>query len=139
MIQRIQTLWLTLAGLAALLTLRFAFYFGTKLDGQQGKIAIQFTGVNNFILLILIVAVAVTCFIVIFLFRDRKLQLRLSLVALLISFINLVIYYNEVKKFDQGSLALTSVFTFIVPILIIMAIRGIYKDQKIIKSADRLR
>ncbi|MBC7850124.1 MAG: DUF4293 family protein [Chitinophagaceae bacterium] len=139
MIQRIQTLWLTLAGLAALLTLKFAFYFGNKLDPKQGKIATDFTGVNNFILLILIVAVAVTCIIAIFLFKDRKLQLRLAMAALLISIINLVIYYNEIKKFDEGSLALTSVFSFIIPILIIMAIRGIYKDQKLIKSADRLR
>ncbi len=139
MIQRIQTLWLTLASLVALATLRFAFYTGNKTDASLTKTFVELTAVNNFLLLILTVAVAVISLIVIFLYKDRKMQMRLTLLSLGISLLSIYLYFRETTKFTEGKLALTSVLTFFIPIFLVLAIRGIYKDDKLIKSADRLR
>ncbi len=139
MIQRIQTLWLTLTALIALATLRFPFYTGNKTDANLTKTFVELTAVNNFFILILTVAVAVISLVVIFLYKDRKMQMRLTLLSLVISLLGLYLYFNEINKFTEGKLALTSVLSFFIPIFLILAIRGIYKDDKLIKSADRLR
>lgn len=139
MIQRIQTLWLTLTALVALATLRFPFYTGNKTDSSLLKSFVELTAVNNFFILILTVAVAVISLVVIFLYKDRKMQMRLTLLSLFISLLNLYLYFNETNKFTEGKLALTSVLSFFIPIFLILSIRGIYKDDKLIKSADRLR
>jgi len=139
MIQRIQTLWLTLAAIAALLTLKFSFYSGNKTDATLGKKWIELTATTNFILLILTVGIAVTAIIVILLYKDRKMQFRLTLLSLVISILNLVLYYNETKKFIEGNFDITALISLVIPGLLYFAARGIYKDNKLIKSADRLR
>lgn len=142
MIQRIQTLWLSLTAIVSLLTLKFSFYSGNIADASTtpaGKKWIELTGVNNFLILVLTVAVTVISLIVIFLYSNRKLQLRLVILTLLISLLNLYLYYAETKKFIEGNIVLTSVLSFIIPAFLILAARGIYADEKLIKNADRLR
>ena len=139
MIQRIQTLWLTLAALAALLTLKFSFYSGNKTDATAVKKWIELTATTNFIILVLTVGVAVTSIIVIFLYKQRKLQFRLTILSLVISILNLILYYNETKKFTEGNPDITALISLIIPVFLFFAARGIYKDEKLIKSADRLR
>jgi len=139
MIQRIQTLWLTLAAFASLLTLKFSFYSGNKIDATSGKKWIELTAVTNFIILVLTVGVAVTAIIVIFLYKDRRMQFRLTLLSLVISVLNLVLYYNETKKFIEGNFDFTALISLVIPVLLYFAASGIYKDNKLIKSADRLR
>lgn len=139
MIQRIQTLWLALASIVALATLKFSFYSGNK---QQPDATVKFFELNattNFVLLILTAGLGVTCAIVIFLYKDRKMQMRLTSLALIISLLNLFLYYNETKKFVEGNLDFTAILSMIIPVFLVLALRGIYKDQKLIKSADRLR
>ncbi len=139
MIQRIQTLWLTLAALAALLTLKFSFYSGNKTDSSQVKKWVELTATTNFIILVLTVGVAVTAIIVILLYKDRKMQFRLTVLSLAISILNLFLYYNETKKFIEGNLDITCLISLVIPVLLFFGARGIYKDEKLIKSADRLR
>lgn len=141
MIQRLQTLWLALASIAALFSLKFSFYSGNIADAAQtgGMKWVELTGTRNFILLILTVAVAVAAGIIIFLYKDRKIQLRLSLLTLIVSLINIILYFNETKKFLQGNYTLTALISLIIPIFLVLAIRGIYKDEKLIRNADRLR
>ncbi len=139
MIQRIQTLWLTLAAFAALLTLKFSFYSGNKADATVVKKWVELTAVTNFIILVLTVGVAVTAIIVIFLYKDRKMQFRLTLLSLVISVLNLILYYNETKKFIEGNFDFTALISLVIPVLLFFAARGIYRDNKLIKSADRLR
>ena len=140
MIQRIQTLWLILAAFAALLTLKFSFYSGNKADASSvGKKWFELTATTNFIILVLTVGIAVTAIIIIFLYKDRKMQFRLTLLSLVISILNLVLYYNETKKFTEGNFDITALISFVIPGLLFFAARGIYKDNNLIKSADRLR
>ena len=46
--------------------------------------------------------------------------------------------FAEIKT-SAGAIALSSVFAFVMPLAYIMAARGIYKDQKLIKSLNKLR
>ena len=67
--------------------------------------------------------------------------MRTTFVALLVSLLNIFLYYNETKKFIaiESSLDLSCVVVFAIPVLLFLAFRGIYKDEKLIKSVDRLR
>jgi Domain of unknown function (DUF4293) len=55
------------------------------------------------------------------------------------SLIVIVVYYLETQKFTEGNYALTAVLTFLIPVFFIVAWMGIRKDEKLIKSMDRLR
>jgi len=139
MIQRIQTLWLCLAAFAALLTLKFSFFSGNKVGDDLTKKWVELTATNNFIILVLTVAIAVISIIVIILYKDRKMQFRLTVISFLLSIANIILYYTESKKFTEGNMDFTALISIIVPVFLLFAARGIYKDDKLIKSADRLR
>ncbi|MBC7720954.1 MAG: DUF4293 family protein [Pedobacter sp.] len=140
MIQRIQSIWLLLAAVFAFLTLKFSFYSGNKIDAAtNAKTFLPLNATTSIILLILTVAVAVASLVVIFFYKDRKRQLLVSFGILAISIINIVIYFSQIKKFIEGQFDLTSIITFAIPIFLLLAIRSIWKDEKLVKSTDRLR
>ena len=139
MIQRIQTLWLLAATACAVLTFKFSFYSGNQLDKDNLQEFKSLTAASNIFLIILTAILAAGCLFIIFLYKQRKLQLRFTIFMLLVSIINLVLYFNQLNKFTSGTISLTSVFTFAIPLLVIVAARGIWKDEKLVKSLDRLR
>lgn len=138
MIQRQQSLWLLLAAAASLLSFLYPFYAGNKLEGGL-PVYNEMTAGSNFFLLILSGACLLIGGITIFLFKDRKTQLKLSLAGTALSIILLILYFTQVKKFANGNFALTAIFAFIIPVAFIMAARGIWKDEKLVKSLDKLR
>jgi uncharacterized membrane protein YsdA (DUF1294 family) len=140
MIQRLQTIWLLLAAAAAFSTLKFSFYSGNRMEGTT-RIFEYFTAQSNLLLLILTAGVGLLAFISIFLFKNRKLQFRLTIIAIIVSLINLVLYFTGIRKFVPGesNYDLTAILAIIVPVLLFMAARGIRKDEKLVKSLDRLR
>ena len=135
MIQRIQTIWLLLAAVASFATLKLSFYSGNK----DNNLFEELTGSSHFLLLILSVAVGLLALITIFLFKNRKLQIRLSLLGIVLQLVALVIYFQQIKTYVQGNFTLTSALSFIIPVFFILAWLGIRKDEKLIKSMDRLR
>ena len=139
MIQRIQSIWLLVAALCAAFSYKFSFYSGNmqKPDGTQSFEKLDAS--SNFILLITTGILAAVCFYIIFLYKNRSQQFWLTLAALGLSAINLFIYYNETKKFISGNVALGSILSIGIPILLMLAAMGIRKDQKLVKSVDRLR
>jgi hypothetical protein len=141
MIQRLQSVWLLLAAAAAFLSLRFSFYSGNMVAANQTKSWVYFTAQSNLLLMILTAGVGLASLIAIFLYKSRKQQLRLTLITLLVSIVNLVIYFMQTQKFvpGEGNYDLTAVFAIIVPVFLLLAIRGIRKDEKLVKSLDRLR
>ena len=138
MLQRIQTLWLFLAGVFAFLTIRFAIYNGTRLTDGITEYTPLGAG-SNILLLIFTVALGLLPLITIFLYKNRGLQIKLTLAALGVYIICSIFYFSAIKNFTQGALSFWSVFYFVIPICLILAISGIYKDQKLVKSIDRLR
>jgi drug/metabolite transporter (DMT)-like permease len=139
MIQRIQTIWLLLASACAFLSLKLSFYTGIKVT-ETGEAYTVLTGLNNLLLTILTVAVGIAALIMIFFYKDRKRQLWLTVATTVLSIVNIVLYFKEIAHYKPGGdFTLTAVVTFVVPFFLILAIRGIYRDNKLVKSVDRLR
>lgn len=136
MIQRIQSLWLLLASGAALVSIKMPFYSGI-IEAQT--ILTTLTGQTTFLILVLSVITGITALVSIFLFKNRKLQLKTGMGALTASFITIILYFIEAKKFSDGNYAISMLVILAVPVLLLMALRGIYKDEKLVKSLDRLR
>jgi len=139
MLQRIQTVWLFLAVLFAALTYKFPFYTGNIIGKDNVQRYEKLVASSNFILLILTASFIVGTIAIIFMYKSRKQQLWLTVVAACLSILNLVIYFYEVKRFNSGNMSLTAILAFAIPILLILAINGIRKDEKLIRSLDRLR
>ena len=136
MIQRIQTLWLLLASICAFASVKLPFYFGSlEVPGPT----ITITPYDNFMLLVFVIATALIGLVSIFLFSNRSLQIKMCVVGLVLSLANLMHYFLYMKNFKTGGLSLYSILSFLVPVFFILAIRSIYKDQKLLKSLDRLR
>ncbi len=156
MIQRIQTIWLLLASACAFLTLKFSFYSGNKIIDNQKQFIhltanenikiidnqkqfIHLTANENMLLTILSVAVGIAALILIFLYKDRKMQLRLTIVTMLLSILNTWLYFSAIKNYVEGYYDITAFIVFLVPIFLLFAARGIYKDERLVKSMNRLR
>jgi len=138
MIQRIQTIWLLLAAVFAAVTFRFPFYTGDWLkDNLPGPIDLNAR--TTIWLGILTVLAGAIAFVNIFLFDNRKLQLKLCWLGIFVTVILLVVYFLELNNFTSGTIALWCIFHFAILAMYIMAARGIWKDEKLIKSMDRLR
>jgi phosphatidylserine synthase len=137
MIQRIQTLWLLAASVLGFATLNnnVSFYIGSINNAP----AEHFTAWSNVFILVLTIIAATLSLVNIFLFKNRQLQLRLTIADLLLNILLIVLYFIETEKYTTGGLSLFCVIVFAIPVLLILAARGIYKDQKLVKSVDRLR
>ena len=81
----------------------------------------------------------IIAFITIFLYGNRKLQLRLVYLGTFLTAVLLTLYFLEIKNFIGGNIAIWVVFYFAILVCYIFAANGILKDQKLIKSLDRLR
>jgi hypothetical protein len=141
MLQRMQSVWLLLAAVSAFLTIKFSFYSGNiEISGQPATF--QYL-TATFSIWILIVTIALVCIaaIDIFLYKNRKLQGRLAIIGIILSLLNIFLYLKEIHRFieHQGSHTISSIFVFLIPIFFFLAARGIYRDQKLVKSLDRLR
>jgi len=141
MIQRIQTLWLLIAGALGLLSLKTSFYSGHRIKDVIPKPVVFMPGTYNILLIICTTGVAFAALISIFLFKNRKLQLKITIAALLLSIITLLLYYWQTQSFVPGesSYDLTSVIPAAIPFVLFVAARKIWKDEKLVKSVDRLR
>ena len=138
MLQRIQSIWLLLAAIFAAITFRFPFYSGVmQVDNLPANIDL-YARTNIWLSIITVLAGAIA-FVTIFLFDNRKLQLKLSYLGIFLSVILLVLYFLEMGKFTSGNIALWSIFYFAILGFYILATRAIWRDEKLVKSMDRLR
>jgi Domain of unknown function (DUF4293) len=138
MIQRQQTLWLLLASLAALLCFIFPFVIGKVLvEGVEKDKAIK--AGSGFLLMIFTGASLLLSSITIALYKDRKFQMKLCLLGILIGIVIIILYIAEMNKLTKSTLALFSVLPFAIVIGYMMAFRNIRKDEKLVKSLDKLR
>ena len=140
MIQRIQSIWLLLASICTVLTVKLSFYTGNKLDAiTKTKAFVQLNAQSDMVLTVLVGFILAACLIAIFLFKDRKRQLLVTGITALVAIINIIIYISETRSFVEGQYSITSTITFLVPLFLLLAARGIWKDEQLVKSADRLR
>ena len=133
MIQRIQTIWLLLASAAAFSILRFPFYYTPTPQ------ALEINGSSQYSTLISLAFSACLSFISIFLYGNRMLQLKVVLVNFLLNGLIGFFIYKVVIAHPGGGFTLPSAVLFLIPVLQIMAVIRIYKDEHMVKAADRLR
>jgi len=139
MIQRIQTVWLFLVALCAALTFKFPFYSGNIIGKDNLQRYEKLTASSNFLLLIFTVVLIGGAVAIIFLYKNRKQQLWLTIGAAALAIINIIIYFTQLKKYVSGNVSLAAVLVFAIPIFLLLAANGIWKDEKLVKSLDRLR
>ena len=139
MLQRIQSVWLFLTTLFSAITFKFPFYTGDWLRDALPNFIVDLNAQTTVWLTIVTVLTGVLALVTIFLFRNRKLQLRLCYLGIFLSLLLLTLYVMEMMNFKDGTIALWVVFYVAILIGYIMASRGISRDQKLIKSMDRLR
>lgn len=96
-------------------------------------------GDSSFLLLICTLASTALSAIIIFLFKDRKMQLKLCAGGMVLSLAMIALYIMEMNKLNKSTLALFAVLPFLVLAGYIMAYRHIRKDEKLVKSLDKLR
>jgi hypothetical protein len=153
MLQRKQTLWMLAALICALLTFKFAFYFGNMKVGLNGIAPLEVkampvfgagsvsAGSGSILILIVTVALIAGILINIFNFSNRKKQFWIAIGLFILSLLNILLYWwkSGVPPFESGNYSLGALLSLAIPVFLIIAARGIRKDEKLVKSADRLR
>ncbi len=139
MIQRLQSLWLLLAAIFGFLTFKLPFYSGSQTIKGIIQPDVRLDAASQIFILVLTGAVILLCFIALFLYKNRKKQLTLTIINLILSIVLLALYFLQIQKFQTGILSLSCIFTLAIPIFLFLAARGIWKDEKLVKSLDRLR
>jgi hypothetical protein len=142
MIQRIQTIWLIIVAITAFATSRLTLYVGTLPNGT--KLPFQLAG--NLLLAIIIIALGILALICLFLYKNRKLQFKLSVMGVILSIGFLFLEYYVVENIFKpknsiltGEYQLGALLPVVMIVFYFLAARGIYKDEKLVKSMDRLR
>jgi len=140
MLQRIQSIWLLLAATMSALSLKFSFFSGNKINTETNvKEWIEYTAAQGSLNAIITIAIGVATLVCIFMYKDRKRQLLISLIVLAVSFLNIFLYYNASKTFTESNTDLTALISLSIPVFLVLAALGIYKDEQLVKNADRLR
>jgi len=140
MIQRQQTLWLLLATAAAILTFMFPFVIGDEIKAESPlPVRATIDAGSNFLLLLATGASLVISTVTIFLYKNRPQQVWLTAGGIVITLLLIFLYIKEMKKLIEPVLALSAVLPVLILFGYIMALRGIRKDDKLVKSLDKLR
>jgi ABC-type phosphate transport system permease subunit len=144
MIQRIQSVWLLLAALCMGLLFKMPYYVATiGVEAATTELAVG----KSLLLFILAVVLGVLALATIFLFRNRGTQKRLIWLGLLAALLLLALMYLQTENLLTGnpnnykneSFKLGAVFPILYIILMFMAYSAIRRDDKLVKSIDRLR
>jgi hypothetical protein len=141
MIQRIQSVYLAVAGLMGIVSL--FFNIGTDKgftiqpfvhpDGSYCYDCNHYYGV-------LVLLIVVSIFFTLLKFKNRKLQIKLCLSLVVFFIINTIIFSSLYIMYPKNFSITTSViFTPIQLILVLLALRAIKKDEELIRSVDRIR
>ena len=136
MIQRLQSVWLLLAGACAFAALKFSFYSGTNAKGISPY---ELNGTENFLLMVSSIIIGALAIFTIFLYKKRRWQRLLCVLGILMEAGLIFLYYREAKTFTQGTYSLTALLQGIIVFAFFMAARGISKDEKMLKDTERLR
>jgi len=155
MIQRIQSVYLFLAAMLMLATLflpamKVYQYEDVELLTGMSSITLglfslgTYSCIPGFVPPALALIAGIMALITIFLYKKRKLQIKFChcVVILILLFFTSIgyIWWSAKANFDVflNSIVVTS-FPVFASILVSAAIRGIKKDEKLVKSLDRLR
>lgn len=148
MIQRIQSLYLSVAVILLSLMLLVPVAKVANLASEAtnlveaNKLLLAELGALHY----LAIAAGIITLFSIFMFRNRPLQIRIATLALLVNFALLVweavalyMHQKDLSELESFSLSFGAFLPFVALIFISLAISRIRKDEKIVRSMDRLR
>jgi len=155
MLQRVQSIYLLLASLAMFALFFFPLVHNVYVDGKPLTVMVTgiyqdlngqlthtefFTGVTIATVIIALIPLAI-----VFLYKNRKQQIALCYSALLV-IVGYSFWLSRAAKAVMGCIQIDThnwgiglFLSSISMLLILMAIRAIKADEKLVKSADRLR
>jgi peptidoglycan/LPS O-acetylase OafA/YrhL len=143
--QRIQTVFLLLAAIAFFLL--FEFPFAVSDIANPGFLADKdFDVYDNIILIVLTALGGLIALIAVFLYNNRPLQIRLSylviILGILLILVAAILFYNEAANI-MDKIGVSDGVGLFMPFLAFicgfLAALFIKKDEKLVRSADRLR
>ncbi|MBW6500682.1 MAG: DUF4293 domain-containing protein [Bacteroidales bacterium] len=155
MIQRIQSLYLSMTTLISLLFLKGNIL--NFINNEGIRYAVNFrglgmiTGENKFELIsnmvplsVMFILIPLISLIAVFLFRYRRIQLKvtLSLIILSLLLIAVIAYYAITVTQDHGFSLVVGYKMFLPLLILILALlgyRGVKKDEELVRSYERLR
>lgn len=138
-IQRVQSIYLFIAALIG--SALFGLPFATAPAQPEGMLVDGAFDINDHIGLIILTAIIVVLsFVTIFLYNNRNLQMNIGKlnIVLLLGLIVLAGYLFSTLPVAT-SLGLGLVVPALVFVFTLLANRNIKKDEKLVRSADRLR
>jgi hypothetical protein len=155
MLQRVQTIWLFFAT-AAIFSL-FLFPYLQVVDADGTAKALKVTGVYQDVngqvvktepftaLTIATVVLGLLPFVIIFFFRNRKKQINICYLTIL-AILGYSFWLVQTAKsvlgnvtLELGNYGIGVILPSLAILFIILALRGIRKDEMLVRSADRLR
>ncbi|MFO8086713.1 MAG: DUF4293 domain-containing protein [Bacteroidales bacterium] len=155
MLQRLQSLYMFLGVLVAIMMFFIPLASFGLIEGQELQLKFLVFdpflsyGIKKQTLLTPVITniiVAVLLLINIFLYKNRKLQRRILMIIVVINLATLGTVFlaaDQISNLSQvGNKAIYEVGTYlplVIMILLVLANNGIRKDDKLVKSADRLR
>lgn len=154
MIQRIQTLWLALTALlSALLCSEYIIKFSANTGGEiflgfssiyrySGKVTESLETVLP--VAVMLVLISLLSLVSLLVFKKRNLQIRITLIIIVCSvlLVGSLIFYSIkiINTYDaQPVIGFRIIFPLLIPVFSLLAYRGIKKDEKLVRSFDRLR
>lgn len=131
MIQRIQTIYLLIASIAfALLSFKIPFW---SLNDEF------MYAQNDNKLYLLLITLFVFSLIGIFLFKKRIVQMKLLRLSILIEFVVLVRLFLTYKELNTPLDAKVFFLLMSAFVALLLAYRGVKKDENLVRSVDRIR
>lgn len=145
MIQRIQSLWLFLAALAAAGLLYFNLYTYHTLENAVDT-SRQFKANDQYGLFVLAILLIILPLVNIFLFKNRKRQKGLAMLGIVVAIGFIALMIMEITNLrdttpppSSGSYGVGAIMPILSIVFMFLALSGIRKDEKMLKSLDRLR
>lgn len=150
MIQRIQSIWLLIAALFGAGIFLFNILNISYVDSATGTEVtkgVQLLEYSYLLALLAIVLVGLPL-VAIFMFKNRKRQVNFALLAIVLNIAFVAFHLTFVKDYylntlkvpaQSTSYGIASFLPVATIVFLAMAISGIRKDEKLVRSADRLR
>ncbi len=142
MIQRIQTVWLLLAGAAGVLMYRLPIWQYMAVNQTAHT---KYFASENLLMFLMVAASALCALAAVFLFRNRSLQKSLALLGTLLGVGLLVWEFFKVEEMKrqlapvQNMWQLGALMPVAMIVFFLLAHGAIRRDEKLIRSLDRLR
>ncbi len=156
MIQRIQTLYLFIVSIMMLLMFFFPItgYYGDletlkftllEVENMVPDSNLVFSPYTSYPLLLFVVGILIMSIAIITLYKHRLRQMKMIKVVILLNIVLImgifIIYSRWLQSVSGGAEAFETAafFPLISLVFLILAYRSVRKDEKLVRSADRLR